>query len=755
MRAALLAALVALLVALDPGGWLAAFELRTLDARHRAHAAPTAASGQIVILDIGEATIARLAPIYGRWPWPRSVHAEVVDYLAQDGASAIGFDVLFAESADRQEIDARTLDTLTALAAAADLPEVQAELLARLAALRPQGGDAQLAAAAAAAGNVFPAAVFAGGGLLAGENVAADAVADDEAPRVGSVPVPATDPAAVQRHGLLPYAALSAAARGIGHINVLPDADGVVRRYTPLTWWRDAERAVPALGLAIVAHARDIPLAHIRRHGAALWLGELALPLNADGSAYIPYQGVRSIYGHIDSAWRHIPYEQVLASKDLRAAGRATPLAPGTFRDRIVLISALAAGIADLRATPFSAVTPGIELHASIIDGLLAGRVLRAPGPLVDAVIVLLASLLVAWIAARWRPAIGLGLSLMIAAALASACWIAFARGWILPLVPPLVAVGLTHAGVLLLRTRTAERERRWLRDAFGHYLAPAVLDELLRAPAGLRLGGERREMTVLFSDIVGFTGLSERLPPEEVGRLLNAYLDRMAACVLETRGTLDKFVGDAVMAEWNAPLAQTDHAARACETALRMLQEVDRADAAWRAGGSAIDIRIGINSGELLVGNMGSPQVFDYTVLGNEVNTAARLEPLNKAYGTRIIVAEATRHAAEQQRPGDFAFRALGGVLLKGRAQPLRIHQLVGWRVTLDAATAASLEVFEDALALFLDRRFGQALVLFGSIQQLRPDDGPSAHFIARCAACSATPLADDWDGAYEQTEK
>jgi adenylate cyclase len=325
----------------------------------------------------------------------------------------------------------------------------------------------------------------------------------------------------------------------------------------------------------------------------------------------------------------------------------------------------------------------------------------------------------------------------------------------VLPLVKPVAAMALSYGGVLLARAVAAERERRWLRTAFGHYLAPTVLEQVLGAPHKLRLGGERRHMTVLFSDVAGFTSFSEKLEPEEVGALLNAYLDRMTACVAQTGGTLDKFVGDAVMAEWNAPLAQPDHAARACETALHMLEEVGREGAAWRAAGGVLDIRIGINTGEMVVGNMGSHQIFDYTVIGNEVNTASRLEPLNKAFGTRIIVAAATCREAEAQRPGRFAFRPLGRVMPKGRAAPLDIYELAGWREALDEEACQRLGAFAEAMAHYLERRFGEALRLFRGVPDGHSQHGPAALFASLCEEYLAHPPAEDWNCVYVQTEK
>ncbi len=745
-----LALLAAAIVSLDPGGQLESFERRTLDARSRLAARPTPFTERIVILDITEESIERLRPLYGRWPWPRALHGEVAEYLAQDGAAAVGFDLLFAEPVLRQEVDAAQWQELAALARGADIKEVRAELGRRLEALQPGLGDRQFAASVAKAGNVFQAAVFAQG----------EAAVHDEAALRPSVPVAARPGDALRTHAALPFAELAQASRGIGHINALPDADGVYRRFLPLIWWQGPQAAWPSLGLAVAAHVKGLPLDALRRGGDGLLFGEAVLPLRPDGSALIHYQG-GSLERQADgsqafrSFYPHIPYELVLASKDLLAAGQAPPLPAGTFRDRIVLVSAQAAGLSDLRATPFSPVTPGIEIHANVIDSLLAGRFLHQPGAAAAFLLVFAACLAVALLAQRLRLGVGLPLALATAAGLAGGAWTAFGQGWILPMVQPLVAVALAYGGMLLARAVSAEREKRWLRTAFGHYLAPSVLDEVLRAPDKLRLGGERRRMTVLFSDVAGFTTFSEKLPPEEVSALLNGYLDRMTACVAQTGGTLDKFVGDAVMAEWNAPLAQPDHAARACETALAMLEEVSRQDTAWQAAGGALDIRIGINTGEMVVGNMGSHQVFDYTVIGNEVNTASRLEPLNKAFGTRIIIAGATQREAEEHRPGRFVFRPLARVSPKGRAEAIDIFELVGWQDRLNESMRVNLAAFDEAMAHYLARRFDAALRLFRDVLARSPDDGPAAVFAALCEEYLDRPPPEDWNGVFVQTEK
>lgn len=745
----LVALLATAAMSIDPGGQLENFERRTLDARARHYAAPTPFTERIVIVDITEESIERLRPFYGRWPWPRSLHGEVAEYLAADGAAAIGFDLLFAEQVMRREVDAADWENLAALAGSADLPEVRDELKRRIDALQPGLDDREFVASVAQAGNVFQAAVFAPGPRASGNATALTGV---------TVPVAALSDATVREQAVLPFADLAQATRGVGHINVLPDADGTYRRFAPLLWWNERQAAYPALGVAIAAHVKGLPLASIRRQAAGLALGDVVLPLADDDSAWIRYQG--GTLGHqadgtetFQSFYRHIPYEQVLASKDLLAAGQAAPLARDTFHGKIVLISAQAAGLSDLRATPFSPVTPGIELHANIIDNLLAGRFLRTPGAAIAFLLTLAGCLAVALFALKLRFRLGVPLALATTGGIASGAWLAYGQGWVLPLVKPLVAMTLSYGGILLARAANTERERRWLRTAFSHYLAPSVLEEVLRSPDKLHLGGERRCMTVLFSDIAGFTTLSEKLEPEEVSAFLNGYLDLMTACVAQSGGTLDKFVGDAVMAEWNAPLAQPDHAARACEAALLMLEQV-RLYRMARQNAGTLDIRIGINSGEMVVGNLGSHQIFDYTVIGDEVNTASRLEPLNKAFGTRIIVAGMTRREAEAHRPGYFSFRSLGRVSPKGRVEPLEIFELIDWTQKLDDAMRQRLAAFEEALDHYLARRFEEALRRFRRISE-QSQDAPAAHFAALCESHLAHPPPTDWNGAFVQTEK
>jgi len=764
--AALLALLASLAVFLDPGGHLDAFERKTLDARHRFFARAGPHTGDIVILEISEESIRALEPIYGRWPWPRAAHADAVEYLAADGASAIGFDILFAERSLRQEVDAATLAQLRALARNADLPEVRAELQRRLDEVDPGLSDASFVAQAAKSGNVFQSAVFHVGenDLAAGRGAAADgATAARIRAALSSSAVPARlgNNGAVFFDATVPFAALAKASRGVGHINYLPDGDGVCRRFTPLAWFGTDDTAYPSLALIVAASVKGIAPDRIGLRGDRVTVGDAEIPLLPDGSALIAYRGgtVADEPGggaKFDSFYRYVPYDLVLASADLVRAGKEPALPRGTFARKVVLVTASAAGLSDLRATPFSPVTPGVEIHANILDSILTGDFLRRPDGWTERGYLVALALVVAAVAARTRPQVGAAAAASLVALVIGLHWTLFGRGWVLPLVSVSVALAGTYLGVVVVKYVAEEREKTRIRSAFGHYLAPQVLEEVLRSPAALRLGGERRRMTVLFSDIEGFSALAERIAPEEVGAMLNEYLDRMMGCIKRTGGTLDKFIGDAVMAEWNAPAAQPDHAARACEAALLMLEEVGKLGETWRAAGKpALNVRIGVNTGEMVVGNLGSREIFDYTVIGDEVNTAARLEPLNKDFDTRIAVAASTRGEAEAHRPDGFVFRRLASVALKGRTAPLEVHELVGPKAAVTGERMAAIGLYEQGFDLFRAQRFPEAGKAFERALERDPRDGPARHYAALCAAYAQAPPAGEWQGVHVQRSK
>ncbi|MBI5966515.1 MAG: adenylate/guanylate cyclase domain-containing protein [Deltaproteobacteria bacterium] len=316
----------------------------------------------------------------------------------------------------------------------------------------------------------------------------------------------------------------------------------------------------------------------------------------------------------------------------------------------------------------------------------------------------------------------------------------------------PLLNLILTYLGITGYRYMTEEREKKKIRGAFQYYLSPSVVDQMLHNPEKLKLGGEKKDLTVLFSDIRGFTSISERMTPETLVKFLNEYLTKMTDIVFKYDGLLDKYMGDALMAIWGAPLDQPDHAQRACYTALEMVEELWGLQKKWSAEGlPTLNIGIGINAGPMVVGNMGSERRFDYTVMGDSVNLGSRLEGLNKLYGTNVIVSEMTYERVREEILG----RELDSVRVKGKDQRVRIYELLARRGTASAEQKAMAEEFHSALAEYENRQWDKALEAFRSILANHPNDGPAKLYAERCQILKDNPPAPDWDGVYTLTTK
>jgi adenylate cyclase len=329
-----------------------------------------------------------------------------------------------------------------------------------------------------------------------------------------------------------------------------------------------------------------------------------------------------------------------------------------------------------------------------------------------------------------------------------------FTQGWHLQAVSPVLAGVIALVLSLRVRVATEEERAQRIRQTFEHYVSGGVVEEMIRHPERVKLGGERREMTVLFSDIRGFTSISETLDPEALVRLLNEFFTPMTRLVLENGGTLDKYMGDALMAFFGAPLAHPDHAARACRAALAMRDELVRLNDGWHRDGKlpphlTLGIGIGLNSGEMSVGNVGSEVVFGYTVIGDNVNLGSRIEGLNKDYGSQILVSEFTARAA-----GDgFLFRELDWVRVKGKQKPVGIHELLDAAPgSLDQAGRAAL--FARGLAAYRAQDFAGAATLFADLAD-RLGDGPGKVFQERCRHYLEDPPPPDWDGVEVRTTK
>ncbi len=671
---AVLAGCVALRIA-DPEP-VARLRLSVFDSYNRS--APRAAdpSFPVRIVAIDEASLSRI----GQWPWPRIRLAEIVKKLAAAGAASITFDVVLAEP-DRLSPDelARSL--------AGD--QSRQPLIAELG--RLPANDGLLADAIAAAPVVLGVAGSSGG-----------THAISRYP--GSISFAGDDPAQFVHAfsgGVETLPLLTKAAHGVGAVNWLPSSDQVVRRIPLLVSIAGALYPSLALEAFRVGTAQStIFIKSSGGSGVSAFGQKTGIESVRVGSTILPTDGRGELW-------------LKFAPDDPRRTISALSVIEGTFdpgdvKGRHVIIGATATGLLDLRATPLEPAVPGVEIHAQALEQILSGEQLLRPAYATGAEIAFLVIVgaLVAWLIERSGALIAAAIGIGAIVSIIAFSWFAYsAAGLLFDPVYPSLAVAILYLGVSLTSYLRSEIERAQIRSAFGHYVSAPLVEELARNRDKLKLGGETRAVTLLFADVRGFSKISEGMRAEELIRFVNRLFTPLTDEILRHSGTIDKFMGDAVMAFWNAPLPDSAHAANACRTALAMLDALKHLNAELEAesrtsGKPVAPIRmgIGLNTGECVVGNVGSPQRFDYSVLGDAVNVAARFEEATKAYAASIIVGERT--AAEAPH---FALLELGAVTPRGKDRPEIIFALLGDEAF---AQTESFRAWEQAHAAFLAAR-------------------------------------------------
>jgi len=402
-------------------------------------------------------------------------------------------------------------------------------------------------------------------------------------------------------------------------------------------------------------------------------------------------------------------------------------------------------GIYDLRVTPFSGICPGVEIQATIIDNLIHRQFLQTSRlyPIPPLLIVLGLGLFLGLALPRLSAVWGLIFALVLAEGYTIFNYLLFSRwGWQLELFYPLLAIGGIYTSLTVQGFLAEEKERLHIKKAFQSFVAPEVVNEIIKNPQLLRLGGERRELTILFSDIRGFTTLSETLEPETLVGLLHDFFNPMSEIIVTHGGTIDKYIGDAIMALFGAPLYRPDHPVLACRTALAMMAKLKTLNEEWESQGRpAMHIGLGLNAGDVAVGNMGSDRLFNYTAIGDNVNLASRLEGLNKYYGTSILISSSTAHALD----GQFVIREVDLVRVKGKAQALTIFELLG-EGSPEPDLAAFLEVYNQGLTFFRERRWQESAGAFTAALNLRPQDTPSKNYLELSEKYRLTPPGPDW---------
>ncbi|GGY76711.1 CHASE2 domain-containing protein [Pseudoduganella plicata] len=724
------------LAALQVTGWLRVDAVERLDtfiADLRMRVERPVLDPRVVIVDIDDRSLTAV----GRFPWSRDVMAQLVTQLTRRyGAAAVGFDVSFPEP------DNSSGYTVLRRLAERELKDVPG-LAAQLETLRTRMDyDGLLAAAMAGKPVVLG---YATSGSLA----------------KGVLPRPAFTEEALNGRTLYAYqsrgyeaniARLQAAAQGAGIFSVLPDPDGVVRS-TPLLQ-KIGTGYYPALSLATVAvalQARAIAplwmesvdsLSSAQRAGGGLDAialfhpeGAIRIPVGEGMTTTVQFRGSGGPHG---GAFRYVSAVDVLRG--------AVP--PALLKDVIVLVGTTAAGLNDLRATPVSAVYPGVEVHANLVKSILDDSFKARPDYAVAAELaqVLAFGIVLTFALAVLAPLPSIAVSVAaLALAVLANIYLYGAQDAVLNLAAIVLLIVALFVFNVAWGYFFEVRRGRALVSRFGEYVAPELVAEMADNPERYTMEGETRDLTVLFVDVRGFTTISEGLPPRELREYINRYLTAMSQDIRDShRGTLDKYIGDAVMAFWGAPVAFADHASRAVATALLMQASATRLDREFgRRGWPALRIGIGINSGSMHVGDMGSSIRRAYTVMGDAVNLAARLEGITKVYGAGIAVGAATRAQAPE-----FAYRELDLVRVKGKNEPVAIFEPVGLDATIDPATRAELDEWHRTLALLRARRWDDAAVGLAALRAAAPERALYALYERRVAVYRVDPPGPDWDG-------
>jgi adenylate cyclase len=525
---------------------------------------------------------------------------------------------------------------------------------------------------------------------------------------------------------------ITEAAAGNGYFNMVPDADGTVRWF-PLTILYGSDFFAPEGLVALHHYQGQPPLAiTLSRLGVEeIRLGRQVIPVDHYGRVLLNYRGPTAT----------IPTYSAAALLDGSLPGRV-------LKDKIVLVGATAVGIYDLRVTPFSGIYPGVEVQATVIDNLLKHDFISYSryGWLRILLIILGLGVLLGLLLRRLSAVWGFIAALGILSVFTGLNYLLFSRlNLHLELFYPLLGITLIYVGISMQQFLAEERERVRVRKAFESYVAPEVVHEMLKHPDQLRLGGERRQITLLFSDIRGFTSISEHLEndPQSLVRMLQDFLNPMSNIIINHGGTIDKYMGDAIMAMFGAPLVQPDHPRLACRAALDMTVALKNLNAHWQTlGRPVLRIGVGINSGPVTVGNMGSDRLFDYTAIGDNVNLASRLEGLNKHYGTNILISQSTAELIGES----FILREVDRVRVKGKAQAAGIFEVFG-----EGEPAPKLSRFLDAfhqgLAFFRERRWPESLAAFTAALEIYPEDEATLRYLKLVQKHLESPPGPEWE--------
>ena len=737
------------------------------------------------------------------WPWPREAYAQLLDYMKLSGAKSVSFDMIFSEPSvyrnPRQdeiiERAVRNIEIAEAESTEDGVLEARGqlfrEIIADIQALGERVDDASFAGAARNFGRVTQ-TVF----------IDTQQRVDDQPGRFYSWPEALNTPvfnlegfdADISRFALtgerlrsgrvltrspaetarvsaqFPIRELRDSAAVIGSVTGQPDPDNIYRRNRLFTLFDG--RAVPGLSAAaLIAAGHDTELIYDPARRQIRW-GDFRIPVDNNGKTLLRFRGPLTLYPNYRMS-------EVLQSAEDYAAGRVPLIEPEQFAGSYVFFGVFGPGFFDIAPNPIAANYPGIGMHVTMLDNMLMGDFIQQ-APVWVSIFIIAASIILIVILVLFSPRISLtvaGFITSIITLIIAGFW-AFHFGWWIPIAAPIFAVLLAYLTATLFSYATEGKDKRFIKHAFSRILSPKVIDGIIADPSQLKLGGERRKMTAIFTDIQRFSSISSELQdqygedgPTVLVNLLNLYLTEMSNIVMDNGGTIDKYEGDAIIAFFGAPVWLEDHAARACRSAIQMkkrekeLKEkiMDPAGEFYAPLNKLIEdkvipcdrplfTRLGINTGDMVVGFMGTPAKMDYTIMGNAVNLAARLEGVNKQYDTNgILISEYTR----DQIGEEFVIRPLSRVTVFGIPVPLRLYEVFDIKKEASSELIEMVNVWGEAFKFYESRDFAAAKKLFAELSERDPSDKVAKRYLGKCELFAVTPPPANWDAVDNLTEK
>jgi adenylate cyclase len=674
------------------------YEARTYDNRvtTRIQDVPGQSIEDIVIVDIDGRSVAEL----GRFQqWSHFYYPRIIDYLNKGGVASIGLDIIFDQDFREPE---------------ADRAFVQAVQKAK---------------------NVYNAIYFEQADSLNWRYKMTEEPKDFSWQKF-TYTLPAkisTQFRQEDRIGSEFYELLNA-SHAIGHVNFHGDVDGVVRKIHLFNHFNN--HSYPSLALQMYFDLMAID-SFIVKLGESVDLYSdqklvQKIPINKLGRMTIPYAGGFKTF-------RYISFYDVLEQR----------IPSEYFKNKLVFVGTSLPGLFDLRSVPFLPAFPGVEIHANILHTLRTGNFVKELTSTQNFVLLASIGIVIGIITIFFSPLWSIVVVLIIAVIHTFAAYYFYLESdfWI-PIINPVLTLIFTFSSVYLYRYITEERGKRFIKETFSHFVTQSVVDELLENPDKIKLGGEKKECTVFFSDVSGFTTIAEQLTPEALVRLLNEYLTEMTNIIFKYDGMLDKYEGDAIMAVFGAPIELENHALKGCAAALEMQEQLIKLRNLWaNQGRPQLRARCGLNTGMMIVGNMGSENRFDYTVMGDAVNLGARLEPANKQYGTKILIGENTYEKAKEH----VIVRELDLLRVKGKTEPAKVYELLGLAEKgIPEKSKQVLDLFNKGFEDYLARNWESAIKYFNLILNIEPHDGPSITYVKRCEQFTKNPPGENWDGVF-----